>query len=103
MNNIKVYTLQGCDKCESFKKALTKKGLIYKEISCETNPTECDKIEAITNTDSYPMSIIEDSDGVKVLYVAEKYTDMGTRQIESGTTVIGVYSIDNMLDLINKD
>jgi len=40
---------------------------------------------------------------VKVLYVAEKYTDMGTRQIESGTTVIGVYSIDNMLDLINKD
>ena len=103
MNKIKVYVLQGCNKCAFFKKELATRGLSYKEISCETDPTECDKIEAVTNTDSYPMVIIENINSVKVLYIADNYKDLGTRQIESGTTVIGLHSIDNMLDLINKD
>ena len=96
---IKIYLLEGCDKCKKIKATLDYLKLEYEEIHCEQYPNMCDNIEDITGVDSYPMV---DLDG-KILYIAEKYSNIGkVKSITENISTMGMYSIDNIIDAIKN-
>ena len=96
---IKIYVLEGCDKCKKLKANLDSLKLEYEEIPCEKYPNMCDNIEDVTGVDSYPMV---DLDG-KILYIAEKYSNIGkVKSITENISTMGMYSIDNIIDAIKN-
>jgi glutaredoxin len=96
---IKIYILEGCDKCKKLKATLDSLKIKYDAIPCEEYPNMCDNIEDITGVDSYPMV---DLDG-KILYIAEKYSDIGKIEtITENISAMGMYSIDNIIDAIKN-
>ena len=96
---IKIYVLEGCDKCKKLKSNLDSLKLEYEEISCEQYPNMCDNIEEVTGVDSYPMVNL---DG-KILYIAEKYSNIGkVKSITGNISTMGMYSIDNIIDAIKN-
>jgi glutaredoxin len=99
MKMIKIYVLEDCDKCKKLKATLDSLKIKYEAIPCEKYPNMCDNIEDITGVDSYPMV---DLDG-KILYIAEKYYDIGKiKTISENLSTIGMYSIDNIIDAIKN-
>ena len=99
MKKIKIYVLEGCDKCKKLKSTLDTINVKYDCITCENNPNACDKIEEITGVDMYPIVDL----GKTILYIAEKYNDIGKKKEVNGYNTIGFYSIDNIIELIKKD
>jgi glutaredoxin len=96
---IKIYVLEGCDKCKKLKITLDGLKIKYDAIPCEEYPNMCDNIEDITGVDSYPMV---DLDG-KILYIAEKYSNIGKIEtITENISAMGMYSIDNIIDAIKN-
>ena len=96
---IKIYVLEGCDKCKKLKANLDSLKLEYEEIPCEQYSNMCDNIEDVTGVDSYPMV---DLDG-KILYIAEKYSNIGkVKSITENISTMGMYSIDNIIDAIKN-
>jgi glutaredoxin len=99
MIKLEVYLLEGCDKCKKLKSTLDKLKIEYDAIPCEEYPNMCDNIEDITGVDSYPIVNLEG----KLLYIAEKYKDIGKIKIVSNSiSTMGMYSIDNIIDAIKK-
>jgi glutaredoxin len=97
---LEVYVLEGCDKCKKLKSTLDSLKIEYDAIPCEDYPNMCDNIENVTGVDMYPMVNKEG----KIFYIAEKYTDIGKIKIISeNLTTTGMYSIDNIIDAIQKD
>jgi glutaredoxin len=96
---IKIYVLEGCDKCKKLKTTLDSLKIKYDAIPCEEYPNMCDNVEDITGVDSYP---IVDLDG-KILYIAEKYSNIGKIEtITENISAMGMYSIDNIIDTIKN-
>ena len=97
---LEVYTLKSCDKCKKLKTTLDLLKIEYDAIPCEDYPNMCDNIENITGVDMYPMVNMAG----KIFYIAEKYSDVGKLKIISdNVTTMGMYSIDNIIDAIQKD
>jgi glutaredoxin len=97
---LEVYVLEGCDKCKKLKSTLDNLKIEYDAISCEDYPNMCDNIENVTGVDMYPMVNKEG----KIFYIAEKYNDIGKIKIISeNISTMGMYSIDNIIDAIQKD
>jgi len=96
---IKIYVLEGCDKCKKLKTTLDRLKIEYDAIPCEEYPNMCDNIENVTGVDMYPIVDL----GGKIHYIAENYSDIGkTKIISENITTIGTYSIDNIIDAIQK-
>jgi glutaredoxin len=97
---LEVYVLEGCDKCKKLKSTLDSLKIEYDAVSCEDYPNMCDNIENVTGVDMYPMVNKEG----KIFYIAEKYNDIGKIKIISeNISTMGMYSIDNIIDAIQKD
>ena len=97
---IKIYILEGCDKCKKLKSTLDKLKLEYECTVCEENPNDCDRIEAATGVDMYPIVYSKGS----LLYVAESYKDIGKKKmLNENLSSLGFYSIDNIIEFIKKD
>jgi len=97
---LQVYLLEGCDKCKKLKTILNCLKIEYEAVPCEDYPNICDNVENVTGVDMYPMV----NKGNKLFYIAEKYSDIGKIKIISDKiTTVGMYSIDNIIDAIQKD
>jgi glutaredoxin len=97
---LQVYLLEGCDKCKKLKTILDRLKIEYEAVPCEDYPSMCDNVENVTGVDMYPMV----NKGNKLFYIAEKYSDIGKIKIISDKiTTVGMYSIDNIIDAIQKD
>lgn len=96
---IKIYILEGCDKCKKLKTTLDRLKIEYDAIPCEDYPNMCDNIENITGVDMYPIVDLEKN----ILYIAENYSDIGKKKEINGYNTLGFYSIDNIIEFINKD
>lgn len=96
---IKIYVLEGCDKCKKLKSTLDKLSIKYKCVTCEESPNDCDQIESITGVDMYPIVDLNKS----ILYIAENYSDIGKKKEVNGYNTLGFYSIDNIIEFIKKD
>jgi len=103
--NIKVVILEGCDKCRSFKEALTKASIKYDTTTCEQNSDVCDSLESITNSSHYPMVVLskKNSKILEIIFLAEKHSQLaeGTKN-HGGVLYIPMYSTDNILDYVKK-
>lgn len=96
---IKIYVLEGCDKCKKLKSTLDKLKLEYECTTCEENPRDCDRIEEITGVDMYPIVHSKGS----LLYIAENYNDVGKKKtLNENLTSLGFYSIDNIIEFIKN-
>lgn len=96
---IKIYVLEGCDKCKKLKSTLDALNIKYDCVTCETSPQECDTIEATTGVDMYPMVDL----GKTILYIAENYNDVRKKKKVYKYETLGFYSIDNIIEFIKKD
>ena len=97
---LEVYLLEGCDKCKKLKTTLDRLKIEYDAVPCEDYPNMCDNIENVTGVDMYPMVNVAG----KIFYIAENYSDIGKIKIISeNVSTIGMYSIDNIIDAIQKD
>lgn len=96
---IKIYILEGCDKCKKLKSTLDSLSIKYACISCEASPQECDNIEEMTGVDMYPIVDL----GKTILHIAENYKDIGKEKKINGYNTLGFYSIDNIIEFIKKD
>ena len=96
---IKLYVLEGCDKCKKLKSTLDRLKIEYEEIPCEQYPNMCDNIEDVTGVDSYPIANLNGN----ILYIAENYSDINKiRIISENLSTMGMYSIDNIIDAIKN-
>lgn len=96
---IKIYVLEGCDKCKKLKSTLDKLNIEYECTTCEKNPNECDRIEEATGVDMYPIVY---SKG-KLLHIAENYKDIGKEKIlNENLSTLGFYSIDLLIDFVKN-
>ena len=96
---IKIYVLEGCDKCKKLKSTLDRLKIEYEDIPCEQYPNMCDNIEEVTGVDSYPIANLNGN----ILYIAENYSDINKiRIISENISTMGMYSIDNIIDAIKN-
>ena len=96
---IKLYVLEGCDKCKKLKSTLDRLKIEYEDIPCEQYPNMCDNIEEVTGVDSYPIANLNGN----ILYIAENYSDINKiRIISENLSTMGMYSIDNIIDAIKN-
>lgn len=103
--NIKVVTLEGCDKCRSFKEELTKANILYDFTTCEKNGEICDSLESATNSAHYPMVMLSKSNNevFEIIFLAEKHSQLAEGAKSSGgITYIPMYSTDNILNYVKK-
>lgn len=57
MNNIKIYTVNGCPYCVELKELLTKENIEFTEVnaSLPENRAECEKLFEVTKSDDVPV------------------------------------------------
>lgn len=102
---IKLLVLDGCNKCQKLKDALSKTNLNYSIIVCEDDTSICDEVEDLTNIFTYPMVLHTDEFGsiTDVFYVTDKYEDVGKlRKLALGVTGLGFHSIEQLISYITK-
>jgi len=66
---LKVITLKGCSQCAKLKSKLGK----FIEFECDSHDDLCDLLELISNSCTYPMAIVNNSE---LYYIAESYEDL---------------------------
>ena len=100
---LKVFTLKTCPHCASFKKNLNNENVQFTDSVCEEDAKSCDKIEAITSCDEYPMAMLEADSKTYAIYQTSNHSDLGEKPVDSnGIYKIACHSIDNMLFVIKK-
>lgn len=97
---IKIVALEGCSRCEKLKLIFSNAGIRFYSSTCEENPQNCDNLEALVETATYPMVLITNSKNeiFEVLFLASSYNKLseGAKNKEN-ILCIPQYSIDNML------
>ena len=102
---IKLFILDGCNKCQKMKEALDAKGIEYTKVVCEDDTHICDEIEDLTGIYQYPMVIHTDEFGsiTDIFYVTDEYDKIGKlRKLSLGITGLGFYSIEQLISYITK-
>lgn len=100
---IKVLVLEGCKRCENFKKILDLNNIRYELMPCEKYSNQCDSVESATNTSTYPIVMLTNSKNqiLEIIYQAEKYLQlMEGKKTELGISYIPVHSIDNIVNYV---
>ena len=103
--NIKVITLDGCNKCRIFKEALTKASIKYDITTCDKNSDICDSLESITNSSHYPMVVLSNENNkiLEIIFTAENHSQLAEGAKNSGGILyVPMYSTDNILDYVKK-
>ena len=100
---ITVYSLEGCSFCESLKSKLKELHISFTDIKCDQHESLCDTIENITNCETYPIIKIGYEYGKDLLLcVANNHNQLGRIDNFDNGKIMYLYSIDNMIDAINK-
>ena len=104
MNNISIYTIEGCSICDGFKSKLKNYDIVYDEVICASYNKDCDNLENVSGCETYPMCVKSLINNHKIiLCLASDYNQTGTpKQIDSQTTILFLHSIDNMISVIEK-
>lgn len=100
---ITIYSLDGCSSCESLRSKLKESFIAFTDIKCNGDVSICDKIESITNCETYPIIKIEkDYSESLILCIAKDQNQLGSTQRHKNNVIFYVHSINNMLDAIKK-
>jgi glutaredoxin len=102
---IKLITLETCNRCKKLKELLSKNNIIFSEITCEENPTECDKLEMITNASMYPMIIVSSNKttNTNIIFEPDSYKELKPPyHYRDEIWLNPVNSVDIMSEIVKK-
>jgi len=102
---IKLLVLEGCNKCQKLKDALTQNNIKYSTIVCMDDTSICDEVEDLTGCYVYPMVLyVDDFNSItNIFYVTDKYDEVGKlKSLSIGTTSLAFHSIDQLINYIIK-
>lgn len=105
MITLKVLTLNGCSYCDNYKRLLDLQHIKYVEIFCSDNENcdWCDSIEAISGSELYPMTIVNNQ---FILCMTDNY-DMLGKSIKNNHYTINYFKdsasiYNHILSIIKK-
>lgn len=98
---IKIATLRNCEICKNYRNNLTNANISYIELDCSdsSNCDKCDELENISKSNLYPFTIVNDK---HIVALTTEYEKLNTIINNYNYTIIYSYSINNMLDIVNK-
>jgi len=93
-NQIKIYGLAGCEKCENTARKLSSLSIPYEFIECSGYNDECHNLEMLTGAVDYPMIVIDNN----IYYLALNYNSNSTNKVyENGYSGIDSLTIHELL------
>lgn len=102
MKKVTVLRLSGCSYCEELVEKLEANSIPYIPIDANENGKLADKIEALLNTDIYPIVILEINNNPPFfIFRAKDYDEIGESVVEGGVKV-GAISIDAIVEIISN-
>ena len=102
---IKLTTLKDCNRCNKLKQLLKESNIDFSFTTCEDDPINCDNLEAITNTVSYPMTLLVDTDDniLKIIYIVDNYDELGkVNHLGNGIEGIPFYSVEQVVQYVKN-
>ena len=103
MNNLTLVLIEGCDRCKKVSETLNKFSIQYNKISCNEASAFCDALESIAETCTYPILLLETSEGNIIYYVAEKADQLKLNNTKKGIYTLKPYAtLDGMIQAILK-
>jgi glutaredoxin len=103
MEKVIVLGLSGCSHCDALVVNLTQEGIPFefKDVDLKEHSNLADRMEALLDTNTYPIIIIEALDGVKYLYRVSTMDEVKETPV-SFATKIGCVSTDSMVAITKK-
>lgn len=103
MEKVIVLGLSGCSHCESLVVNLTQEGIPFefRDVDRKEHSALADRMEALLQTNAYPMIIIEGIGSAKYLYRVDTIDEAKESPI-SFATKIGCVSTDSMVAITKK-
>ena len=103
MKKVTVLRLSGCPFCEELIEQLDWREVSYTSIDANDNGELADDIEALLNTDIYPIIIIKINDqSPYFIFRAKTYKELGETSMKDGSK-IGVMDVNTMVEtVLNK-
>ena len=103
MEKVIVLGLSGCSHCDALVVNLTQEGIPFefKDVDLKEHSNLADRMEALLDTDTYPIIIIEALDRVKYLYRVSTMDEAKETPV-SFATKIGCVSTDSMVAITKK-
>lgn len=92
--------LTNCKMCKALREALDVSSIDHGFSDCEHNPDNCDALESLTGTKTYPMVLISDLEEnlLEIVYLASNYEQLKESvKIKDGIRLVANYSIDGLL------
>lgn len=97
---IRVMGLTGCKMCQALREALDKSQIEHNFSDCDHDPENCDSLESLTGSSTYPMILISDLEDniLEVVYLASSYDQLkDSVTVQNGIRLVANYSIDGLL------
>lgn len=101
MVKVIVLGLSGCGHCETLVKRLGEEKIPFNFLDADKEDKLADKLEALLNTETYPIVILEDSVEKTYLYRVSSINEAKTVNTGQGIKV-GCVTIDNMVASIKR-
>lgn len=102
---IRIAGLSDCKFCKSLKQKLGEKGIDHTFFDCDKNSENCGSLEALTDSDYYPMVLIQDTENnlLEVYFYTQNYEKMiKGSYTQNGIRLIPTHSIDSMVKYIEN-
>jgi len=103
MEKVIVLGLSGCTHCDALSKSLKEQNIPFefRDVDLKEHSSLADRMEALLNTNAYPMIIIERLGGAKYLYRVDAINEAKETSIPFATK-IGCVSTDSMVAITKK-
>jgi len=103
MEKVIVLGLNKCVHCEALSRSLKEQDIPFefRDVDLKEHSNLADRMEAILNTNAYPMIIIERLDGAKYLYRVDTIDEAKETPVPFATK-IGCVSTDSMVAITKK-
>ena len=102
MVKVIILGLSGCGHCETLASRLEEEKIPFSFLDADKESKLADKLEALLNTETYPIVILEDSIEKTYLYRVNSITEAKTVHWLDGQTKVGCVTIDSMVAAIKQ-
>jgi len=98
MLKVRVLGLSGCHWCRALTGELDKLSIPYSFIDVDSDSVLADRMEALLETDQYPMTIVSnDTQALYYIFRPDNAANLGMKRMSEGYCKVGCRTIDSML------
>lgn len=102
MVKVIVLGLSGCGHCETLVSKLEEEKVPFNFLDADKEGKLADKLEALLNTETYPIVILENGLEKTYLYRVSSINEAKTIHWLNGETKVGCVTVDNMVAAIKQ-